>query len=60
MHLTGQTQRIDKWISASSHLGFNEDQFARLVRKVFPDTHVEPLIGRKNINEHVFGHSVNS
>jgi 2-polyprenyl-3-methyl-5-hydroxy-6-metoxy-1,4-benzoquinol methylase len=60
LHLTGQTRKIDKWIPASSHLGFNQKQFASLVSEVFPATRVEKLIGRKNINEHLFGHCTNS
>jgi hypothetical protein len=59
LHLTGQTQKIDKWIPASSHLGFNEKQFAELVSEVFPVTSIEKLVGRKNINEHLFGHCIN-
>jgi hypothetical protein len=57
LHLFGQTRRIEKWIPVSSHLGFNESQFAELMCKLFSNTDVRKLPGRKGINEHLYGHS---
>ncbi len=31
LHLFGQARRIEKWTPVSSHLGFNESQFAELM-----------------------------
>lgn len=56
LHLTGQTRRIDKWISVGSHLGFNEKQFVKLVKELFAIADIEKLPGRKGINEHLYGH----
>jgi hypothetical protein len=56
LHLVAKTASIDKWIPASSHLGFNQKQFASLVREIFPLAEIEKLRGRKHINEHLYGH----
>ncbi len=59
LHVTGQTRRIDKWIPVSSHLGFNEKQFAKLMQELFTVAEIEKLPGRKGINEHLYGHCKN-
>ena len=56
LHFTGHTKRISKWIPVTSHLGFNQKQFADLMRELFPVCSVEKLPGRKGINEHWYGY----